>query len=129
MQLTAPGFLSGTSLVFRAERPTSLFKLFLVVFANSGLCILIYQLIDLLISSSRWSTTHPDYFALLDLSSTKGAVIHVRNKNHLHAQPAIVKFPQPHTIQDFDFLAIQGNLFIAVAMGHIVRIVNVRRDS
>lgn len=82
-----------------------------------------------LISSSRWSTTHPDYFALLDLSSTNGAVIHVRNINHVHAEPAIVNVPQPHTIQDFDFLAIEGKLFIAAAMGHIVRIARLDGNS
>jgi len=44
----ALGFLSGISLNFRGDCPLSLLKLFLVVSANFGLCILIYQLVDIL---------------------------------------------------------------------------------
>jgi len=86
---------------------------------------LIYQLVEILISSSSWSNTHPNYFAFLNFSSTEGAVIHVCNIECVHAKKAAIYFPQPHTIQDFDFLVVHGKLLIAAATGCIVRIVTI----
>ncbi|KAL9714904.1 hypothetical protein Ac2012v2_001564 [Leucoagaricus gongylophorus] len=78
----------------------------------------------------RWSITYPDYFAVSSRSPTKGAIIHIHNVNYVHAQPTVfILHPQPHIIQDFDFLAIQGVPRIAAAVGHTVYIFAVGSDS
>jgi len=100
------------------------------VLTSSGPCILLRQLIDVLISSSSWSITYPDYFAVSSRSPAKGAIIHIHNVNYVHAQPTVfILHPQPHIIQDFDFLAIQGVPRIAAAVGHTVYVFAVGSDS
>ncbi|THH20935.1 hypothetical protein EW146_g496 [Bondarzewia mesenterica] len=66
----------------------------------------------------RWCQTYPDYFAISTRSPAKGAVIHVYNAFHIHAEPTVFNIgPRPLRVHDFDFLATRGIPRIAAAVG------------
>ncbi|KXN87729.1 Nucleoporin Nup37 [Leucoagaricus sp. SymC.cos] len=78
----------------------------------------------------RWSLTYPEYFAISTRSPAKGALIHVHNVNYVHAQPTVFAIhPRPHSVQDFDFLAMRGIPRIAAAVGRTVHIFTIGVDS
>ncbi|KZP24876.1 hypothetical protein FIBSPDRAFT_1041985 [Athelia psychrophila] len=78
----------------------------------------------------RWCQSYPDYFAISNHLSPKGAVIHVHNMAFIHAQPNVITIaPRPHHIRDFDFLASRGIPRIVAAVGSEVLIFSIAAES
>jgi hypothetical protein len=104
----------------------------LTVVTGFGLYIL-YLCCQFAVSSRfsfSWSPTYPEYFAISTRSPAKGALIHVHNINYVHAQPTVFAIhPRPHSVQDFDFLAMRGIPRIVAAVGTTVHIFTIGVDS
>lgn len=74
-------------------------------------------------SFHSWCPTNPDYFAIAAHSNSKGAVIHLHNVGHVQAQPSVINVaPKPHSVRDFDFVALHGRVVLAVGFGHQVAV-------